>query len=203
MQLWAWLGENSGAVSAVASCLTLIVWLGYFQLLYLGFSRAQRASILISVAGGPRLDAECILANMSLQPIYIEAVTISMPGERGDTVHLLSDLRIDANRSDLRSSALQGSLSSGEMISLGPFRSLLERAGRPAPEGEARFSLMAVGVYAGADRLIAAERFFIQRGEELHARSVGSCQLRSWRDRRRLRRLRRDSLVMTGDAAPR
>lgn len=51
--MWSWLAENHGAVSAVASCLTLVVWLLYFQLLYLGFRQTQRANILITVAGGP------------------------------------------------------------------------------------------------------------------------------------------------------
>jgi hypothetical protein len=205
--MWSWIGENHGAVSAVAGCLTLVVWLLYFQLLYLEFRRAQRAKILISIAGGAQVDAQCILANMSREPIYIEAVAVSLLQKDGVTVRSLTDLRLDERRADLRSSAMQGPLASGEMISLGSFRDLLTRTDcNLTPQAELRFLLTAIAVYAGEDRLVAAERAFVLRDEQLLALSPAARQLRSRHDRARLNRLLRDSAVMdrlgTGGQSP-
>lgn len=193
--MWAWISENHGAISAIASCLTLVVWLLYFQLLYLGFRNTQRASILISIAGGPQLAAECILANLSREPIYVEAVAISVHGEGGPSVRSLSDLQMDATRSDVRSSVMQGPLGSGEMIMLGSFRDLLLRADCE-PAGAIRFTLTAIGTYSGGDRLVAAEREFLLSDGVLRSTSLEAHQLRSWRDRRRMRQLLRRSAVI-------
>lgn len=193
--MWSWLSENHGAVSALASCMTLVVWLLYFQLLYLGFRNTQRASILISIAGGPQLAAECILANLSREPVYVEAVAISVVGEDGTNVRSLSDLQMDATRSDVRSGAMQGPLGSSEMILLGTFRDLLLRA-ECEQSDDIRFTLTAIATYSGGDRLVGAEREFLLRGDRLRSTSLEARQLRSWRDRKRLRHLLRRSAVI-------
>lgn len=193
--MWTWLSDNHGAVSALASSLMLVVWLAYFQLLYLGFRNTQRASILISIAGGPQPTAECILANLSREPIYVEAVALSVEGEGGASVRSLSDLQMDATRTDVRSGAMQGPLGSGEMIMLGSFRDLLLRA-NCEQSGCVRFTLTAIGTYSGGDRLVAAEREFLLTDGILRSTSLGARQLRSRRDRRRMRRLLRRSAVI-------
>lgn len=195
-EMWSWLGENHGAVSAIASCLTLVVWLLYFQLLYLGFRQTQRANILITVAGGPVIDAECILANMSRQPIYVEAVAIAVTRSDGTIVQSLSDLQMDTSGNDLRSSAMQGPLASGEMIALGSFRKLLARAGCTDQDREISFSLTAIALYAGEDRLVAAERDFLVRNDSLLSKTASARQLRSRRDSLRLDGLLQRSTVI-------
>lgn len=194
--MWSWLAENHGAVGAVASCLTLVVWLLYFQLLYLGFRQTQRANILITVAGGPSVDAECILANMSRQPIFVEAVAVTVTRRDGTIAQSLSDLQMDDSHNDLRSRAMQGPLASGEMIPLGRFRALLARAGCTEDDRDIRFSLTAVALYAGEDRLVAAERDFLLRDDQLLSTSASARQLRSWRDRRRLEDLIQESAII-------
>src|SRR5690606_4815504 len=133
---------------------------------------------------------------MSRQPIYVEALAVSVTRQDGAVVQSLSDLQLDTSRGDLRSSAMQGPLASGEMIALGSFRSLLARAGCHNGEHELEFSLTAIAVYAGEDRLVAAERNFLLRGERLLSKSARARQLRSWRDRARLGRLLRRSIVI-------
>lgn len=198
--MWSWISENHGAVSAVASCLTLVVWLLYFQLLYLGFRNTQRASILISIAGGPQLAAECILANLSREPIYVEAVAISIQGEGGANVRSLSDLQMDVRRTDVRSGAMQGPLGSGEMIMLGSFRDLLLRADCEQT-GDVRFTLTAIGIYSGGDRLVAAEREFLLTDGCLRSTSLEARQLRSWHERKRMKQLLRRSAVIDRSSA--
>jgi hypothetical protein len=202
VEMWSWFGENHGAVSAIASCLTLVVWVLYFQLLYLGFRQTQRANIQISVAGGPVIDAECILANMSRQPIYVEAVAIAVTRNDGTVVQSLSDLQMDTTSDDLRSRAMQGPLASGEMIALGPFRKLLARAGCTEDDREISFSLTAIALYAGEDRLVAAQRDFLLRDNRLLSKSASARQLRSWRDRLLLDRLLQGSAVIDRGASP-
>ena len=195
-QMWNWLGENSSAIGVLTGVLTLVVWVLYFQLLYLGFRQTQRSNLLISIAGGPQIDAQCIIANMSRQPIYIEAVAVSVKGEAGASVHSLSDLQLDGSDGDLRSRAMQGPLASGEMIVLGSYRNLVKRTGASAEGKELRFTLTAIAIYAGEDRSVAAERDFVLRGDQLFSTSARARQLRSRRDRARLDLLIQDSLVI-------
>ena len=74
--LWSWLRENHGAVSALASLATLVVWTLYFQMLLMNYRRTLRPKILINRGAGHRLQAHCLIANMSAEPIYIEAVLL-------------------------------------------------------------------------------------------------------------------------------
>ncbi|MCC4243604.1 hypothetical protein [Stappia indica] len=107
----------------------------------------------------------------------------------------LSDLQMDATRSDVRSGAMQGPLGSSEMILLGTFRDLLLRA-ECEQSDDIRFTLTAIATYSGGDRLVGAEREFLLRGDRLRSTSLEARQLRSWRDRKRLRHLLRRSAVI-------
>lgn len=200
--MWEWVKENSGALGAIASVLTLLVWGLYFQLLYNNYRRLRRAKILINRGAGETLDAQCIVANMSAEAIYLEAVLVSFgpDDEREEsTVCSLSDL--DTNTppgTDPRRDWLQGPLQSGELLDIGTYRSLMEKAeaGGAAitPEGGRMvFSLTVtiVATYMSEDGLVAAERTFDvdRRATRLAPRSFSARQIRSRRDRRAIERL--------------
>lgn len=187
--MWDWLSENHGPVNAVTGVLTLAVWLLYFQLLYIRYRRSLRPKILITRGGGPHIDAECIVTNMSAEPIYLDSLVLSFHDGLGDTVCSLSDLARDESRSDLRGSTMQGSLGSGEMIGLGSFRHLLQRVGWPGAadgSGELSFSVTVVAIYTAEDRFVAAERPFTVCGDALDAPTISARQIRSRSDRARL-----------------
>lgn len=202
--MWNWLTQNHGAVTALTSCLTLVVWLLYFQLLYTNYRRSVRPKILITLGGGPHVDAECIITNMSTEPIYLDSLVLSLHDGHGDIVCSLSDLTKDETRHDLRGMTMQGSLASGEMISLGSYRHLLRRAGHD-PEGQGsetfEFSITAIAIYTAEDNLVAAERRFTRDGTRLRAHAMSASQIRSRRDRARLEGLVRSASHHDGPRA--
>ncbi|WP_367715025.1 hypothetical protein AB2N04_13975 [Nitratireductor sp. GISD-1A_MAKvit] len=113
--MWNWLEEYHGSVSALASVLTLVIWTLYFQILLSSYRRTLRAKILINRGAGQHLDAHCLIANMSAEPIYIEAVLVDVGlggGEEGAMQWQrcsLSDLDLDVqDRSDPRPQWFQG-----------------------------------------------------------------------------------------------
>ncbi len=208
--LWDWLKDNHGAVSATASILTLLVWTLYFQLLYNNYRRLPRPRILINRGAGQTTEARCIVANMSAEAIYIEAVLISFGGENDKnepTVCSLSDLDTTTPQdvADPRRAWLQGPLQSGELIDIGSYESLMDKAaggtgnaGEDASGPAAPLTVTVVASYLSEDGLVAAERVFdldrAVRPIRLKPRSTAARQIRSARSRRSIERLmmRRD-----------
>ena len=61
------------AISAIASVLTLFVWVFYAQLLYNGYVRQRRPRIIINRGKGvEEAEALCLISNMSNEAIYIQ-----------------------------------------------------------------------------------------------------------------------------------
>jgi hypothetical protein len=197
--MWQWLLDNHGAVSAIASILTLFVWGLYFQLLYNNYRRLRRPKILINRGAGQTVQARCIVANMSAESIYVEAVLVSFDPDRRDTeptVCSLSDLDMPVpTEKDPRRTWLQGPLQSGELIDIGSYQSLIDKAvsGKDADatrHGALPLHAIAVTVvasYLSEDRLVAAERVFdLERRDaavRLRPRSFAARQIRSRADR--------------------
>lgn len=202
--MWEWLKENSDAVGATASVLTLFVWGLYFQLLYNNYRRLRRAKILINRGAGETIDARCIVANMSAEAVYLEAVLVSFgpDDEREEaTVCSLSDLdTTNPPGTDPRQDWLQGPLQSGELLDIGTYRSLIEKAeagGVAVATDPARevvtLTVTIVATYMSEDGLVAAERTFDidcrTKGSRLAPRSFSARQIRSRSDRRAIERL--------------
>lgn len=137
--MWDWLQQNSGAISSLATLATLIVWIGYFQVLLNGYRHRMRPRILINRGGGRNIDARCVLSNMSAEPIYIEAIVISMKEQDEDQICSLSDFEIRSpDQSDPRVKMLQGPLDSAEMVDIGSYREILQQVLEvSAPDEEA------------------------------------------------------------------
>ncbi|GAB2726067.1 hypothetical protein [Halomonas garicola] len=67
-----WLNENSQAISAVTSVVTVFVWIFYAQLLYDGYARQRRPRIIINRGKGVGMEALCLISNMSVEAIYVQ-----------------------------------------------------------------------------------------------------------------------------------
>ncbi|QQM28963.1 hypothetical protein JET14_11445 [Martelella lutilitoris] len=196
--VWGWINANSGALSAIASFCTLVIWAIYLQLIFSGFREGRRAKILINRGAGPTLEGHCLVANMSAKPIYIDAVLLdfTLKDEDGDRNlrYSLSNLNFDEDGTpDPRKRWFQGPLDSGEHLDLGSFRTLI---GKMSPKGFDDFEniadvkLTVVATYTSEDQPVAAERSFdILRKEGdllLSPRAYSATQIRSRSARRRI-----------------
>ncbi|MEJ8570245.1 hypothetical protein [Microbaculum marinum] len=204
--MWSWLQEHSGAVSALASIATLLVWAVYLDLILRSYRSNNRPKILINF-GGSKLDtATCLVANMSAQAVYMDSVVVTLHvGEHSYTTVLSEQDLALTERLDQRAERLQGPLKTGEHVDIGQFRQLAARVAKDVPHGEATFDLadraermdiLVVGVFTGADRLIAAQRSFdlVGAGDQrrIRPRSFAAEQIRSGRRRRQIERFMLD-----------
>jgi hypothetical protein len=203
--MWDWLEQHYNALSAFFNFLTLVVWTFYLQIFLTNYRRKTRPKILINRSAGHGIDAKCAVTNMSAEAVYIEAVVVSLKvvekdGKTVDVDCSLSDLDTDASYSgDPRPLWFQGPLNSGEMIDLGTYRSLLEKALwtriSKAPEDAAvkQMTVTVAATYIADDRMIGAERIFEVKedGERLDLvpRSFPTRQLRRGRKMQLVKRL--------------
>lgn len=196
--MWDWLQQNSGAISSLATLATLIVWIGYFQVLLNGYRHRMRPRILINRGGGRNIDARCVLSNMSAEPIYIEAIVISMKEQDEDQICSLSDFEIRSpDQSDPRVKMLQGPLDSAEMVDIGSYREILQQVLEvSAPDEEAlpeQFTITVIATYTAENSLVASERKFeiYEDGGKmrLYSPTVSAQMIRSKRERHRLQRM--------------
>lgn len=192
--VWAWLGNNQGQVGAVLSALTLGVWVLYLQLLLNSYRHQRRPKILINMGAGHTIDAKCVVANMSAEPIYIEAVVLSLALRERQVVCTLSNLNAPSTPEvDPRSQWFQGTLDSGELLDLGSYGDLIERTGVRPTDAASMLTVTVVATYTAEDGLVAAERAFDLTRESgnclLHPRSLVARQIRSRRARRALEHL--------------
>lgn len=200
--LWTGLTENREPINVLINTLMLCVWLLYFQLLLNGQRRQRRAKILINRSAGQGVDANCIISNMSAEPIYVEAVVIKIGrGEKQKSVSL-TNLE-DATQSpegDARAHWFQGPVNQGDYINLGAYRDLLERAtgersvgfrsGRPT-----EFEISVIANYGPDDLLVAAVREFRlqDNGGTINLAAGRTRQIRSRAERRQLDHLVEDN----------
>ncbi|MFP1631836.1 hypothetical protein ACLB6G_08875 [Zhengella sp. ZM62] len=190
--MWNWLQDNHGAVSAIASIATLVVWTLYFQLLLSNFRHRIRPKILINQGAGDSLQAHCLIANMSAEPIYIEAVITDIGYRSGDETTYrrsrcsLSDLDVEvSDQVDRRPQWMQGPLGSSEFIDIGSYGQLIDRT---TDKGHIvktvdELTVTIVATYTARDTPVAARRSFdlrhTQRGVHLEPRTYTAEQIRS------------------------
>ncbi|MCR4264679.1 hypothetical protein [Nitratireductor sp. ZSWI3] len=198
--MWAWLQQNHGQVSALASVLTLVIWTLYFQLLLSSYRYRLRPKILINRGAGHTLKAHCLIANMSAEPVYIEAVVTDL-GCRTDgdrvTRHRcsLSELDLEVSSGgDPRPQWFQGPLKSGEWIDIGTYERLIDRARKTTgvTDPVCEVTVTVVATYTAQDSPVAAFRTF-ELGNHgdcpiLAPRTFTATQIRSRAARRAIER---------------
>lgn len=202
--MWVWLQTNADVISALAAVATLGIWALYLQLIYGSLRRSRRSKILINRGAGQSVDARCIVSNMGAEPIYLEAVRLTLGWRGQEATCSLSDLDVTLSQdTDPRPQWMQGPVASSEMIDLGTFRSLADRAFdaslrqlEGATDHDARKAELTVLIVASVtseERVVAARRSFrvAYDGQRLkvHPRSLRTSQIRSGQERAQVEEL--------------
>jgi len=131
--MWSWVSSNAAALSAVASFMTLLVWMFYAQLLFMGFRRQRRARVLINQGIGNALDSGCLVTNMSHEPVYIQCLLITL--HEPDDSHTCSITDLDRSHAHTDNACeerltRQGPLLAGHFMFIGSFESLISQAAK-------------------------------------------------------------------------
>lgn len=204
-----WITENHQTLSLLANIGMLIVWIAYLHLFLVNFRRQKRSKILITIGAGRSLDAQCILTNMSAEPVYMESLIATLETSEEQWVCPVTDvqeLARDKQPSDPRELTRQGPFMPGAVMDVGSFRHLIARvvrdAGRPAdseedlPENLTSFEIQAIADFGPDDLLVGAKRRFdlVKRDGRwfLKPQSPYTIQIRSRRERHRIKRMLED-----------
>ena len=169
----------------------LLVWAFYLQLIWSGYRHRNRARILISWGGGASLGSKCIITNMSVEPVYLQAILLESRDKDVSWQHSLSHGGFrDIDSQDVRRQVLQGPLDSGEIIDIGTFGEVLRQAGEDVKDDtvdyDIRFKVTIVASYTGETTFVAVEREFELRGGRLSSPTPAANQIRSKRRRKQL-----------------
>ena len=197
--MWSWINENSAGLGVVLSLGTMIVWIAYFQILYLSYTRQRRTKILVNRAAGRGIDGRCLISNMGAEPLYVVSIIAVLHEGSARITAAITDL--DASEvsevKNARDGTNQGPLMSGEFMDIGKFSALMARCARANQRStddiESRFEsleVIVIGAYGAEDLSVGASRSFTLSGQdgnkELVPRSVSTRQMRSRKDRKRL-----------------
>lgn len=145
-----WISQHHKLLSLIVSFGTLLIWLVYAQLLYLGFRRQRRPRLIINRGKKKDINALCIISNMSAEPIFIEYIIATLETSRGRIVMDVTDFEqqysndddLDSNEEEKRKSrrvlnesrvsenTRQGPLGSGDFLHIGTFYDLILRMAR-------------------------------------------------------------------------
>lgn len=200
--LWTHLTDHSEPINVIINASMLCVWVLYFQLLLNGQRRQRRAKILINRSAGKCVDANCIISNMSAEPIYVEAVVLRIgSGENLKSISLTNLENATAEpEGDARAHWFQGPINQGDYINLGPYRALLERATGEQAFGSRsdqaiEFEVSVIANYGPDDLLVAAVREFRWQENEggIKLAAGRTRQIRNRAERRQLDHLAEDN----------
>lgn len=208
--MFGWLNDNSGALNVIVNVAMLLVWILYFQLLYVSFRRQKRPNILINRSAGSDANARCLISNMSASPVYVQAVMVEMEkdGTRFEaTISDTEQLGDEETASKAMERTKQGPLNEGDFMDIGRFRDIVTTAAQNSrphedfPKGigeidEIRITVAAV--YTASDKMIGATRAFRVTPSKhgiphLHPQTLLAKQLGRWGARRALARKIRES----------
>jgi hypothetical protein len=206
--MFDWIREHHQTLSVIVNIGMLFVWIAYLQLFLANYKRQTRPKILINVGAGRSIDARCLVSNMSSEAIYVESLIATLETEKDRWICPVTDAQelADEQDHDLRSMTVQGPLKQGEVMDVGSFRDLVRHAVResecpvPAevefPEGLAAIEIQAIADFGPDDLLVGAKRRFELVREDggwtLGHHTPHTEQIRSRRERRRVKRLLED-----------
>lgn len=132
-----WISQNAQSLNFFANVGTLIIWLVYAQLLYLGFRRQRHVHMIINRGWRKDINALCIISNMSKEPVYIEYIIAELETSEGTLTLDITDLDQEYNEGDeeseqqkpisLNDSTRQGPLHSGDFLHIGSFSNVVKR----------------------------------------------------------------------------
>ncbi len=126
-----WFADHSALIQTATSIATALIWLVYLQLLLSGVLRQRRPTLSMNRGSGEGMDAKIILSNLGYEPIYVQDVLVTMDIEGdGESTHYVTDRRElpeEETSKGLRGTT-QGPMGTGDYISLGSVRGILQRA---------------------------------------------------------------------------
>lgn len=199
-----WIKDNSEVLQLGLGLVSAVVWLGYLQILYLGFARQRQAVVMIHHGAAEDDRARCTVSNMGTEPIYVMALLAKLTID-GKTVNATVTDREELAFEDLEtpiSRTTQGPLKSGEYMDVGSFSDLIWRAQQRNGVSDASLTdeieVSVVAASGHASKLVVANRTFQRRKDDDGAvhfipTSVLTKQIRGPWTRRKL--LRRANLV--------
>jgi hypothetical protein len=198
--MWNWIASNHQVIGALANIAMLFVWIAYLQVFVSSYRRQKRSNILINRGAGSGIEARCLISNMSSEAIYIESIIAT--AETAEGCWSLPVTELLEGRSDLDLKTRQGPLQAGHFIDIGSFQKLMEPVLQMAQgprsavtsdrlENLVSFEIKIIAVHGSEDLPTGAIRRFdlVQRQHRLLLRGheVGTHQIRSRRERERLR----------------
>lgn len=195
--MWAWIVQHSATLQVIVSLISAVVWLVYLRIFIESQRRQSRSEILITLGGERGLNADVLVSNLGLEPIYILDILLGVRTEAGDSIVSVADrTEADADGSgDRVRVSLQQPLKSGDHVGIGSIDDLFGRAARGLQVQRGAFrptrvDITVAAVTAASSGIAAARRSFdvqhdggatVLRPDTLHA-----CQIRDLRGRRRV-----------------
>ncbi|SDL31007.1 hypothetical protein SAMN05661010_01413 [Modicisalibacter muralis] len=148
--MFEWISQHKDVLSVFTSIGTLIIWLVYAQLLYLGFRRQRRPRIIINRGKRKDIDALCIISNMSAESIFVEYIIAELETSRGTITMDVTDFEQEYEEGDeegegepeerrerrtlnpgrVDENTRQGPLESGDFLHIGSFSDVIKRLAR-------------------------------------------------------------------------
>lgn len=187
--MYDWVADHQKVLSVCASFGSVIIWLVYAQLLYLGFRRQRSPRLIINRGRNKDINALCLISNMSAEAVFIEYIIAELETSEGTITMDVTDFEQEYDEGDedpggQRSQSLsnkrslnvmdnirQGPMESGGFLHIGTFSELIQRLARDegirmhrdAPQGDLEFTrltLRLIGIYGPENMPIGAERSF-------------------------------------------
>ncbi|WP_099865372.1 hypothetical protein [Pararhizobium haloflavum] len=200
-----WLNDNSQALNTLLNAGMLLIWLLYFQLLYLSFRAQKRPNLLINRSAGNDARSHCLISNMSASAVYVQAILLDMSSGGRHWTATISDMQTlgsDETASQAMERTKQGPLKEGDFMDIGSFEDLVDTAigvRSSSTEGPNDISdvdtltVTVAAVYTSKNTLIGAHRSFRVSEENgrifLRPETTLANQIASLRQRRKLARL--------------
>lgn len=194
-----WLNEHAQAISAIASVLTLFVWVFYAQLLYNGYVRQRRPRIIINRGKGVGLEALCLISNMSNEAIYIQhLVAVLHAQERDYELDIVEYQQQGDEEHEAAFRTHQGPLNSGDYIHIQSFDRILKRLLQhwdlkedTIKQQKPQLEIRVIAIYGSEDMPIGAARHFhldisAEPARQLNPCDVDTHRMNSRRDRKRV-----------------
>lgn len=200
-----WINENANGISAIASILTLGVWVFYAQLLYNGYIRQRRPRIILNRGAGEGLNAMCLISNMSSEAVYVQyLVAVLHIGEQSFSLELTEYKKssCDDEYHDNYYATHQGPLLSGGYLHAHSFNDILtqirdhwhlEQQQLEDPETPVALEIKVIAIYGSEDSPIGATRCFKinmngSLAQQLIPESMDTVRLNSRRQRQQVKR---------------
>lgn len=187
--MYDWIADHQKVLSVCASLGSVIIWLVYAQLLYLGFRRQRNPRLIINRGRNKDINALCLISNMSAEAVFIEYIIAELETSEGTITMDVTDFEQEYNEGDedpdgqrrqssanyqslnVTDNTRQGPLQSGGFLHIGTFCELIHRLARDegiqmqrhTPQGDLEFTrltLRLIGIYGPEDMPIGAERSF-------------------------------------------